>query len=107
LGLRSTKGRSLPKYTYDASGRLLSRWSAAKGTTYYTNDAVGNLTYVKYPSSTSRGENIAGTKASLRNARSGIVAPKPETAIGLQGHRLKKSSPDPDPIRCRANLNRL
>jgi YD repeat-containing protein len=31
---------------------LTNRWSAAKGTTYYTNDAVGNLTYIKYPSST-------------------------------------------------------
>jgi RHS repeat-associated protein len=41
------------KYTYDSEDRLLSRWSAAKGTTYYTNDAVGNLTYVKYPASTS------------------------------------------------------
>jgi RHS repeat-associated protein len=39
-------------YTYDADNRLLSRWSAAKGTTYYTNDAVGNLTYIKYPTST-------------------------------------------------------
>ena len=40
-------------YAYDSQDRLLSRWSAAKGTTYYTNDAVGNLTYIKYPHSPS------------------------------------------------------
>ncbi len=40
-------------YTYDADSRLASRWSAAKGTTYYTNDALGNLTYIKYPASPS------------------------------------------------------
>ena len=40
-------------YSYDGANRLLSRWSAAMGTTYYTNDAVGNLTYIKYPHSTS------------------------------------------------------
>jgi len=38
-------------YSYDADGRLLSRWSGAKGTTYYTNDAVGNLIFINYPSS--------------------------------------------------------
>ena len=37
--------------TYDADNRLASRWSKAKGYTYYTNDAVGNLTYVNYPAS--------------------------------------------------------
>src|SRR5207244_1251997 len=37
------------KYTYDANNRLTSRWSAAKGTTYYTNDALGNLTCIHYP----------------------------------------------------------
>jgi RHS repeat-associated protein len=40
-------------YGYDGDGRLLSRWSAAMGTTFYTNDAVGNLTYIKYPLSIS------------------------------------------------------
>jgi uncharacterized protein RhaS with RHS repeats len=39
------------KYTYDADSRLLSRWSIAKGTTYYTNDVVGNLTHITYPAS--------------------------------------------------------
>src|SRR5439155_172535 len=29
----------------------VSRWSAGKGTTYYTNDAVGNLTFINYPTS--------------------------------------------------------
>ncbi len=38
-------------YSYDADDRLLSRWSAAKGTTYYTNDAVGNVIFINYPSS--------------------------------------------------------
>jgi len=37
--------------TRDAGSRLASRWSSAKGTTYYTNDAVGNLTQINYPAS--------------------------------------------------------
>lgn len=45
-------GTVILKYAYDSDDRLLSRWSAAKGTTYYTNDALGNLTYINYPSST-------------------------------------------------------
>jgi RHS repeat-associated protein len=44
-------GTVILKYAYDANGRLLSRWSVAKGTTYYTNDAVGNVTYLDYPHS--------------------------------------------------------
>src|SRR5712691_9979506 len=44
-------GVQILMYSYDADNRLLSRWSAAKGTTYYTNDAVGNLIFVNYPSS--------------------------------------------------------
>jgi RHS repeat-associated protein len=46
-------GTIVLKYQYDQDNRLLSRWSAAKGTTYYTNDAAGNLTYIKYPASPS------------------------------------------------------
>ena len=42
-------GAEILRYTYDAGSRLASRWSAAKGTTYYTNDAVGNLTKINYP----------------------------------------------------------
>lgn len=45
-------GTVILKYTYDANSRLASRWSVAKGTTYYTNDPVGNLTYINYPAST-------------------------------------------------------
>ncbi len=45
-------GTEILRYTYDADSRLASRWSAAKGTTYYTNDAVGNLTKINYPAST-------------------------------------------------------
>ena len=44
-------GTEILRYSYDAEGRLKSRWSVAKGTTYYTNDAVGNLTRVNYPAS--------------------------------------------------------
>ncbi|HEX5218590.1 MAG TPA: hypothetical protein VFZ59_03395, partial [Verrucomicrobiae bacterium] len=44
-------GAEVLRYTYDANSRLASRWSAAKGTTYYTNDAVGNVTKVNYPAS--------------------------------------------------------
>jgi RHS repeat-associated protein len=44
-------GAEILRYTWDAENRPLSRWSAAKGATYYTNDAVGNLTFINYPSS--------------------------------------------------------
>ncbi len=44
-------GAAILRYTYDADSRLVSRWSKQKGTTYYTNDAVGNLTKVNYPTS--------------------------------------------------------
>jgi RHS repeat-associated protein len=46
-------GSVILKYSYDPENRLLSRWSAEKGITYYTNDAIGNLTYIKYPVSPS------------------------------------------------------
>ena len=45
-------GVEILRYTYDANSRLASRWSKAKGTTYYTNDAVGNLLNINYPAST-------------------------------------------------------
>ncbi len=44
-------GAAILRYTYDADSRLVSRWSKQKGTTYYTNDAVGNLTKINYPAS--------------------------------------------------------
>ena len=44
-------GAEILRYTYDADSRLASRWSAAKGTTFYTNDPVGNLTVINYPTS--------------------------------------------------------
>jgi YD repeat-containing protein len=40
------------RYTYDAGGRLSTRWTPQKGTTTYHYDPVGNLTNVDYPSST-------------------------------------------------------
>ncbi len=36
-------------YQYDFDNRLTARWSAAKGTTLYHYDPVGNLTNVVYP----------------------------------------------------------
>ena len=36
-------------YKYDPDNRLTNRWSAAKGSTVYGYDAVGNLTRVTYP----------------------------------------------------------
>src|SRR5205823_6263025 len=39
------------RYTYDPENRIKSRWSTAKGTTFYTNDPVGNLIYINYPAS--------------------------------------------------------
>lgn len=37
------------KYRYDDDDRLTSRWSAARGTTTYQYDHVGNLTKITYP----------------------------------------------------------
>lgn len=45
-------GLEILRYTYDANGRLASRWSVAVGTTWYTNDAVGNQLTINYPQST-------------------------------------------------------
>jgi RHS repeat-associated protein len=39
-------------YTYDADGRLQTRWTPAKGTTSYGYDNVGNLLTINYPQST-------------------------------------------------------
>jgi RHS repeat-associated protein len=36
-------------YQYDPDNRLTNRWSAAKGSTTYSYDSVGNLTGVVYP----------------------------------------------------------
>jgi RHS repeat-associated protein len=44
-------GVEILRYKYDADSRLTNRWSKAKGDTYYTYDAAGNLTLVDYPSS--------------------------------------------------------
>ena len=44
-------GTEILRYVYDPDGHLASRWSMAKGTTYYTNDAVGNLLAINYSSS--------------------------------------------------------
>jgi YD repeat-containing protein len=42
-------GAEILRYKYDPENRLTNRWSAAKGNTYYTYDAIGNLTFVNYP----------------------------------------------------------
>jgi len=39
------------RYQYDPNSRLTNRWTAAKGDTKYTYDAVGNLLTVTYPTS--------------------------------------------------------
>ena len=41
-------GTTILKYTYDADGRPASRWSASKGSTYYTYDSVNNLTLINH-----------------------------------------------------------
>jgi YD repeat-containing protein len=46
-------GTNLFVYQYDPDNRLTNRWSAAKGSTAYSYDAVGNLTQVTYPVSPS------------------------------------------------------
>jgi RHS repeat-associated protein len=45
-------GADMFRYVYDANGRLTSRWTPAKGTTSYSYDDVGNLTFINYPVST-------------------------------------------------------
>jgi YD repeat-containing protein len=42
-------GNLLFVYKYDPDSRLTNRWSAAKGSTSYAYDAVGNLKSVVYP----------------------------------------------------------
>ncbi|HEX5221928.1 MAG TPA: hypothetical protein VFZ59_20365, partial [Verrucomicrobiae bacterium] len=44
-------GTEILRYKYDPNSRLTNRWSAAKGTTSYSYDALGNLTFVNYPAS--------------------------------------------------------
>ena len=39
------------RYGYDANGRLSHRWTPEKGYTYYSYDALGNLTTINYPAS--------------------------------------------------------
>jgi YD repeat-containing protein len=41
-------GTEIFRYTYDAKGRLVNRWTPAMGDAAYSYDAVGNLTYVEY-----------------------------------------------------------
>ncbi|MDX1952067.1 MAG: hypothetical protein SFY81_07765, partial [Verrucomicrobiota bacterium] len=40
------------RYKYDANGQLTNRWTAAKGDTWYTVNAGGNITLVNYTNST-------------------------------------------------------
>jgi YD repeat-containing protein len=46
-------GNTIFTYAYDQNGRMTNRWTAAKGNTYYSYDAGGNLTGVTYPTSPS------------------------------------------------------
>ena len=46
-------GAEVLRLDYDAEGRVLRRWTPAKGTTAYTYDPLGNLTYIDYPTGTS------------------------------------------------------
>ncbi len=48
----NASGQTVFGFGYDANNRLTSRWTPTKGTTWFTNDAVGNLRAVHYPSST-------------------------------------------------------
>ena len=46
-------------YGYDSNNRLTNRWSAAKGTTLYHYDALGNLTNVNYLGGTVAMANVS------------------------------------------------
>jgi RHS repeat-associated protein len=45
-------GSIILQFMHDQDGRVTNRWSAAKGNTGYAVDQDGNVTYVRYPSST-------------------------------------------------------
>ncbi len=49
---KDNAGTSILTNTFDANGRLATRWSKAKGTTSYTYDNAGSLTAINYPAST-------------------------------------------------------
>jgi RHS repeat-associated protein len=44
-------GTEILRYIYDPDNRLTNRWSAAKGNTKYSYDAVGNPSSIQYPAS--------------------------------------------------------
>jgi len=49
---RDANNVEILRYQYDALGRLTNRWTAAKGTTSYVYDALGNLRSTIYPERT-------------------------------------------------------
>ena len=42
-------GQTVMILGYDAESRVTSRWTPARGTTYFSYDALGNLTTINYP----------------------------------------------------------
>ena len=52
ISKRDANTTEILRYQYDAGGRLTNRWSAAKGTTAYVYDPLGNLLNTIYPSLT-------------------------------------------------------
>jgi RHS repeat-associated protein len=74
-------GVEILRYTYDSENHLLSRWSKEKGTTYYTNDAVGNLLAISYPQSGTNTYAYDGLNR-LTNMVDGIGTTKYTYALG-------------------------
>jgi RHS repeat-associated protein len=58
------------KFGYDANGWLTHRWTPAKLDTFYTNDAVGNVTFINYLNSddVSLGYDAVNRLTSISNA---------------------------------------
>lgn len=44
--------RTAFRYAYNADGWVTNRWTPEKGDTFYSRDAVGNLTQIRYPQQT-------------------------------------------------------
>ena len=91
-------------YQYASDNRLTARWSAAKGTTLYHYDPVGNLTNVVYP------KNPAISFAyDAVNRLTNMVDGLGNTAYGYDaaGHLTSEDGPWPDDTVNIAYTNRL
>jgi len=87
-------GTNIFIYQYDPDNRLTSRWSAAKGTTVYRYDAVGDLTNVDYSGGTNYTSSIYLSYDKL-NRLTNMVDAVGTTAYGydVAGQLLSEDGP--------------